>query len=253
MIRAAFDASMDSPSGVTAVGGYLGLVGTWDRLEERWSKRLAARGLDRFRATDIFQRYRRDEAIKCCLEFSGLINSSGLRFACAHMLDTDWTSIDKNSAYLELYPQRQHACLDMLLNIIAEVVTIDFADLPISIVFDNDYGNTEFAGRVYDAWRTRKGHSGFQSVTFIKGENEWDAIPLQCADLLAGLTRRTPHSREALNALNEPIHGEISDETRALLRAMPNGRGTRWSLAIARELEEIIKKRNQSEVERAAS
>jgi hypothetical protein len=249
MIRAAFDASMDSPSGVNAVGGYLGHIETWERLEERWNALLGLYRLERFRLTNVFHRFKEEQALEITAQFAGLINSSGLKHAAAHMLDTDWTAIQKDTDYLAVFPQRQHACLDMVLGNVAGVAKDFFPGTPVAVVFDNDYGNVTMAGRVYDAWCERAGHAGFGAVTFIKGENDWEVVPLQCADLLAGLTRRAPYSRDLLNGLGfRPLgtkDGDMPLITRCLLRAMPHGYSSSWSLAIAKGVQETRAKMNR--------
>jgi hypothetical protein len=250
MIRAAFDASMDHPCGITAVAGYIGSSDDWFEVEYKWNTRLAMLDMQRYRHTDVFRRYHYDEAIKVSLGFADILRKSKLRSIAASMLDTDWNLLEKDSEYLELYPQRQHACLDRLLGVLAEDVNLEYKDSPVALVFDNDYGNIEMASRVYEAWRKRTGHPGFFGISFIKSEQDWDVVPLQCGDLLAGAIRRDPYSREKLEKLFSDKSPFSKDMSVSTIRtwAMANGRSTQWSVAIAHEIE-ALKKRFASEGE----
>ena len=245
MLRAAFDASMDSPAGVTAVAGYIASVDKWDAVEEKWNNCLAINGLDRFRMTELFQERPYERALEIISDLSKVLESESkdLRHATAHMNDVDWGDLEKDSEYLHIYPHRQHACLDMCLDSISSAIRSLKTDVPVTVVFDNDYGNTEMAARVYEAWRERTGHPGFAAISFIKGSHEWESVPLQCADLLAGLIRRSPVSRNELDSLNFATPKNLDPFTRSLWSARwCGGHGVQWSLEIAKEAEELRKR-----------
>ena len=255
MMRAAFDASMDSPVGITVVGGYIGTSDEWRRVEEKWLARLALDNMDSFRLTEVFYRYGFEGGLERTREFAQIICDSNLRSVCAHMLDTDWVALDRNSEYGRIYPQRQHACLDLLLGVLAEELNLTFRGIPVAVVFDNDYGNTAMAAQVYEAWRARTENSGFGMVAFTKGTAEWDVVPLQCADLLAGLVRRDPLLREHLTIPFSERQGglrSIDLISKIRIRAMTPGRSRHWSITLAKDIENIRKKRSESEEGRSS-
>jgi len=56
-LRAAFDASMDQPCGITTVAGYIAGQDQWLEVERRWNGHLAIAGLDYFHLREIKNRY----------------------------------------------------------------------------------------------------------------------------------------------------------------------------------------------------
>jgi hypothetical protein len=240
MARGAFDASMDSPSGITAVAGYVGTPDQWQAVEDKWLPLLSLRGFARLRMSELFHIHKFDDALKIAQGFAEIVGQSDLRFVCAHMLETDWAILDKEDEFLTIYPERQHACLDLLLTVLAQELELEYRDIPAAIIFDNDYGNIEMAGRVYERWKARQGHPGFDYIGFTRDSVPWGAIPLQCADMLAWLVRRCPVSRDSLTRLNGSLAADTTAQvTIAAYAAMKQGRNSRWSLQIAKELQEI--------------
>jgi len=244
MIRAACDASMDHPHGITAVAGYIASADDWKPVEEKWTTLLTIKDLARFRTTEIIERYGWERGLECLNEFADIIEESELRHVTAHMLDTDWALLDKDSEYLKVYPERQHACLGMVLNALASEMRAPFSGKPIAVVFDNDYGNTAKAAAVYEEWRARTGHPGFDHIGFTKGTAEWEVVPLQCADLAAWVVRREPMSKDMLKSREDrsdmiwskdPLH-------KLSLKVLGNGSGAFWSIAMAREVEALKKR-----------
>ena len=58
-LRAAFDASMDQPCGITTVAGYIAGQDQWLEVERRWNGHLAIAGLEYFHLREIKNRYPR--------------------------------------------------------------------------------------------------------------------------------------------------------------------------------------------------
>jgi len=245
-IRAAFDASKDDPGGITVVAGYIGDADEWRQVEEKWKLRLALRKLRTFHLVEVMNELGAKAGLECADEFANIISASNLRAVTACMRDTDWALLDKDSAYRQIYPERQHACLGMLLSVLAEEAQLEFKGEPIAVVFDNDYGNVAKAAVVYEAWRERTGHAGFPTIAFMKDQLEWDVVPLQCADLLAWLLRRDPFSAEMLKAEAERSTSWPTSPTLTFHKVFTSGRGAMWSLALAREVEETLRKRRES-------
>lgn len=245
-VRGAFDASMDSGSGITAIAGYVGLVSDWEAVEEQWNAQLRERGIENFHSSAVFREFEAG-AVDVIRDFARIAGESRLRFVSAHMLDTDWSAQERPDEYARLYKERQHACLDLLLEVIAEDLNLEFKGIPASIVFCSDYGKSAWAMRVYDAWLTRTKYSGFGMISFTPGEKEWDIVPLQCADMLAGLVRHNSHALKDLESMDGRAFGQkLAPIAEVAHTAMTKGRGTRWSFALAKELAEIIKKRRET-------
>lgn len=242
VIRAAFDASMDHPCGITAVAGYIGDADEWVRVEEGWRLLLGVNKMESFHLKEVFGRFGRAEGLRVTEQFANLVRRSKLRSVHSLMLDSDWSALDKDSEYAKLYPERQHACLDMLFQILGEEVDLEFKGERIAVVLDQDYGPISRPAAIYEAWKERIGHPGFGVISFTKGELGWDTVPLQCADMLAGLLRQDPISRMTLT---EWLAGyktpqKLTPLTRIATKAKNNGRGNLWSLEIAKSVSKSI-------------
>jgi hypothetical protein len=251
LVRAAFDASMDSPSGNTVVAGYSGTIGEWESVEDRWNRQLLIDRWPSLRMADLTARFGLDGALKRATPYVEILGNSQLRAAYALLRDVDWSSSIRDAEYTKVYPHRQHACLDLLLGVFAEDVRLGYDEEPsVMVAFDNDYGNSEIAARVYEAWRSRTGHPGFTGVTYAKGNSEWDGVPLQCGDLLAWLTRRSAIWKSHLEKGFEFQSPDFYDELTLLaIRTTARGRGVMWSDAIAKAVQETLKKMKASEAE----
>jgi hypothetical protein len=241
VVKGAFDSSKDHPRGVTVVAGYVANVAAWEAVERQWDNQLALAGLNRFRLSEVKHRFRDWLSV---VEPFAEIAGKGLRSITASLKDTDWATLNHDSEYRKLCPHREHACLDMLFGVLAEDVALEFNGAPTCIVFDNDWGNRDAIVRIHDTWASRTRYPRFD--VFLKGDTGWDAVPLQCADLIAGLMRlspdwraqldRGPGSLEAINLWKDPIAKIASS-------AAGNGRGTMWSAAIAAEVEKVLRRK----------
>jgi len=236
VLRAAFDLS--SAYGVTAVGGYVGDIEAWEAVEPGWKDLLAGTGLQKFRLFEIKRKFR-DDWVQVVKPFAQLIRDTGLRCISAVLKDSDWKLMPHDAEYLKICPRKQHACLDMLFSAIAEDVRLEFRDEPLTAVFDCDYGTNETALAVYNAWRNRSGHHGFN--LFFKGDVSWDAVPLECADLVAGLLRIDPL---CLAMLNNDFTKFRDDNPLSHLSSLAlGGRGVMWSAKTAKLVEEAERRR----------
>lgn len=243
-IRAAFDSSQDHPSGVSTVAGYIADAETWQSIEEPWNAQLALAGLTQFHLKEIKKRFGKDYWLGIVRPFAAIIAKSKLRSVTASLKDSDWAEIDHDSAYLQVCPRRELACLDLLWGVLAQERSLEFGDEPLAVVFDNDWGNRDAIVRNHDAWCERTGDAGFN--IFLKGGVPWDCVPLQAADLVAGLLRQNPFS---LAMLNDDLRdyrfdsGELSDVSGS---ALHTGRGAMWSRALGERIEaELSKHRNR--------
>lgn len=241
-IRAAFDASKESPSGTTTIAGYIADASRWQSVQTRWNGQLVLAGLKDFHLSEIRNRFPNGRWLDVVRPFAQVVRDAELRSITASLKDSDWSCLDHDSEYRKVCPQREHACLDMLFGVLADDVRLEFNNEPITVVFDNDYGNSKSAFRVYDAWRKRTGHPGFNIL--MKGGVPWDAVPLQCADMVAGLLRLNPFSRAMLNDTlkglddNDPL-AEVANI------ALSHGRGAMWSAPLAERVEAMLQRRDQ--------
>lgn len=234
VLRAAFDASMEHPCGVTTVAGYIADEAQWEAVERRWNGQLLLAELDKFHLSDIRKRF--VDWLRVVKPFAEIARDLQLRSITASLKDTDWSALTLDPEYQELWPRREHACLDLLFGALADDVRLEFNNEPVAVVFDNDYGKTEAMFKVYDGWRERTGHPGFN--IFVKGGVPWDSVPLQCADMVAGLLRLNPFSRAILD---DDVRGLNDDDPLAEVAntALSLGSGVVWSAPIAKRVEAI--------------
>jgi hypothetical protein len=230
---------MDNPSGVTTVAGYIAHADKWQSIEERWKGHLFLAGLESFHLNKIKTRYSGDHWINVVRPFAQLIHDAGLRNINAILKDSDWSKLEHDPDYQALCPRREHACLDLLFGVLADDVRLEFNDEPTVIVFDNDYGTQESALKIHKAWRQRTGHPGFN--IFFKGGVPWDSVPLQCADMVAGLVRMNPFSKALMD---DNIIGLDEDSPVADIAglAMSSGRGSMWSEPLSKKVERMLGK-----------
>jgi len=238
-LRAAFDVSKCSPHGITTVAGYIAPADQWKAVEERWNKQLGHAGLEAFHLAEIKRQYG-THWLDIVRPFAQIVRDVGLRSATAMLKDTDWAVADHDAAYRKICPHREHACLDLIFGVVADDVRLEFENQPVALVFDNDYGNHKAVVRVHSAWCQRTGHAGFN--IYRKGEMAWDSVPLQCADMVAGLLRVNPFSHALLNDDlrsiddNDPV-AEVAHTT------LSAGRGAMWSAPIAIKVEALLRRK----------
>jgi hypothetical protein len=164
---------------------------------------------------------------------------AGLRSVTSSLRDTDWSRLDHDSEYRKICPHREHACLDLLFGVLADDLRLEFDNQPVSVVFDNDYGNTKSMFKVYEAWRERTAHAGFHIM--LKGDLPWDSVPLQCADMVAGLLRINPLSLAMLaDRIDSPYDDDPISDIAGM--ALSYGRGAMWSSSIAEKVEKLIRR-----------
>jgi hypothetical protein len=238
-IRAAFDSSKDHERGVTVVAGHIGDADTWATIDAPWNARLALEELESFHLSEVKQRFTKGAWLDIVRPFAAIIAKSALRGVSASLKDSDWAELNHDSAYLKECPHREHACLDMLWDVLHQERELQFGGEPVTIVFDKDWGNRDAVVRLHEAWSERTGRPGFN--IFLKGDLSWDCVPLQAADMAAGLLRLNPFSRAWLN--DESLAGHFDELSRVAANASGGShRGTMWSKALAKRAEEALRK-----------
>ncbi|MFW6076469.1 MAG: hypothetical protein ACOC71_01845, partial [Hyphomicrobiales bacterium] len=169
--------------------------------------------------------------------FARIIQNAGLRSVTSLLRDADWAKLSDTVADRSVCPYREHACLNLLFDALADEVRLEFEDQPITVVFDRDFGNLESVVKVHEAWCARTGHPGFS--IFLKGGASWDVIPLQCADLVAGLARLDPWSHSRLDGTLDIESSPVANLARM---AMADGRDVVWSIAAAEQAEDALRR-----------
>jgi len=164
---------------------------------------------------------------------------AGLRSVTSSLRGTDWRRLDHDSEYRKICPHREHACLDLLFGVLADDLRLQFGNEPAFVVFDKDYGNTKSLFKVYEAWPKRTGQGGFHIA--LKGDLPWDSVPLQCADMVAGLLRINPLSLGMLDHRFDGPHDHDPISEIAGM-ALSYARDTMWSSALAAEVEKLSQK-----------
>jgi len=249
IIRAAFDASYDQPKKVempaTSVAGYVGYLEAWEAIEPKWNAQLEKAGIERFHLNDFRKKYRdTDFWMDDVRPFAEIIQQSGLTSVTANLWDADWHAAPHPPEYLEICPRPVHGCLDMLFNPLADELRLEYQPAPATIVFDNDFDSRHRIVKVHDAWCERTGNPRMD--VFLKGDQPWDAVPLQCADLLAGIMRLDTFYRHWLHTGSAPDYSDNSMlfGLAGMVRGK-RGRGVMWSAAIGNKVEEAQRKANQ--------
>ena len=242
VIRAGFDSSKDNPCGTTVVAGFIAGADKWRSIEGQWNGLLALAGLETFHLTEIKHRFG-SNWVEVVEPFGDLLESVELRSISAILRDVDWSQQDHSPAYKAILPYREHAALYMLFGILAEDIELEFNNEPVAIVFDNDWDPPEKAGesviRIHNAWRERNQKPPFD--IFLKGRTDWESIPLQAADFLAGVLRVNPFPAMMLK---QNDLGWLTAETplAKLTRSLTtNGRGNFWSKDVAEKVAAIKK------------
>ena len=237
LIRAALDSSKDEPRGTTVIAGHIATIEAWEAIEDDWNLQLGLSGVSKFRLSDITAGKSREEWVPIVKPFVDIFSrSSGFRTVSAMLRDKDWDTLDHTPEYKRMCPSREYACLDMNWGSIAHERKYTFGGEPIAIVLDRDWGDSEGIFRVYDNWRARTGEPKF---TFVDKDKSWGCVPLQTADLLAGLTRRSPDQAAMLQGRLQ-AHSGIDEVTSLALSMGDGGHGAMWSLAIAEQIETAL-------------
>jgi hypothetical protein len=125
----------------------------------------------------------------------------------------------------------------MALDALAHERKYTFEGEPIAVVFDRDWGNSESFDRVYDTWLERTGEERF---TVAERDESWCCVPLQAADLLAGLTRISPFETSMLLGRVREYRGSDEITNLALRASGDGGSGRAWSLALVEQVEATL-------------
>ncbi len=105
---------------MTVVAGYIGNADKWQAIDEPWNNQLVLAGLDHFHLTDIKQQFGGDRWLDIVGPFAQIAGGAGLLAVSATLKDTDWAELDHDAEYRRVCPYREHACLDMLWQVLAD-------------------------------------------------------------------------------------------------------------------------------------
>jgi hypothetical protein len=236
LLKAYFDASFTEPSGITAIGGYVGSEQEWKRVEERWLENLDLWGLEEFHLAPLLAgatHLGRANGELCALSFARIIHKSDLHGIGASLRDEDWESAPKNDAFIARMPNKYHSCLDMVLAILDQHMSLELPGELVAIIADSDTTD-EAASKALFERRKALTEGRFVSFTFSSKAR----FPvLQCADLYAGEERKAWLKAKAW------AHPEMGQ-----LYNLAQGRrasGTHWSAEVQRKIGELIEERKR--------
>ena len=141
LLKAYFDASFTEPDGVSAIGGYVGSEQQWTSVETAWLENLGVWGLDEFHLSPLLAgetHLGREKGELCALSFAHIIGKSQLHAVGASLRDEDWDAAPKSAAFNEHLPHRYHGCLDMVLAILDQHMSLEFPGECVAIIADGD-------------------------------------------------------------------------------------------------------------------
>lgn len=240
VLRAYFDASNTHPLGVTCIGGHVGDEAAWAALEGRWIEARKDWRLERFHLTDLPHQLGRDNAALCVRNFAGLIGDSDVRGFCAGLRDEDWDEFVKNALNQEemiaQFPTRYHYALDMVLGHLSMQIGLNLPDEDVLVTLDRD-APVEASQAIFDRWATKNPRlCGLAILHFPENR----IVPLECADLYAGMKRRDWAERGFESERAEGTYGAITWDDRARMRAGGRGSyGSMWSFKIEDHIAQI--------------
>jgi hypothetical protein len=227
-IRVAIDSSKDHERGLTVVAGHMADTDTWSSIDEPWANWLFLNGLDRLHLREL--RRFGERWLEVVSPFATLVSKSGLRGISASLKDKEWAEYTSGLPDSQEYAQREHACLGMIWNVLHHERKYTYHDAPVTIAFDTDWGNRAAIVGSHEAWSESTGHPRFDVL--LKGDASWDCVPLQAADMFAGLLRQDPFHVAMLD--RQSLAGHIDELTRVAHRASGrHSHGTMWSKAVA--------------------
>jgi hypothetical protein len=187
VLQASLDASWDQPIGITAVAGYVAPLDEWANVEGTWKAGLAEWKIPYFHLRELKGWLGEHRAALCELYFANIISQARLCAVGAALLDSDWDQLDWQHMTTVRLESRYKQALDMSLDVLGDYGDEFFSDEPISVLFDAD-GKEEYIEAAFKSKQPKYGNFQYFAVSSIKIPSSW---PLQCADLGAGLLRRS--------------------------------------------------------------
>lgn len=184
VLRACIDASWsDQPPGVTVVAGYMSNVDETERVEKEWIEGLKYWRIPYFHLSELSTMTR--HADLCELFFSNIITVSKLAPIGAAIFNEDWNNPDwgDDTTIRRATPYEQ--CLDSALRVIGEHAREHYPNEKIAILCCLDSSESV----IIDAFKRAKRRWKQLDNMIIKSSKE--QAFLQCADLGAGLLRRS--------------------------------------------------------------
>lgn len=190
VLRAYLDASKTEPIGITCVAGHVGNADAWDAFEPQWKAALDYWNLETFHLTDLVGIMGRERATLCIRNFAQVMRASNLEGIFAGARDADWDAmVAANNAdtaeYLADFLTRYHAVLDMALGRLSMEIGLNLPDEDTLVVLDTDHVPTDATVAVFNRWQAKNPRLVGLAITFAT-----KSLPLQAADLFAGLRRR---------------------------------------------------------------
>ncbi|QQP88767.1 hypothetical protein IGS68_22560 [Skermanella sp. TT6] len=198
LLSAYFDKSATEPVGVTSVAGYVAPLVEWERVEAEWAEHLAFWGLKRLHFSEIEQDLGREKGILCVKGFESIIAKSSIDAIGAALLDRDWHRDDWKRDETPKLSSPYEQCLDMVLKCLGKHTEERFPGADVAVFFDQDAAED----CILSVFRTAQiNHPHLISANV---GSSLRFLPIQCADLGAGMLRKSWLNIDSGNADDLP-------------------------------------------------
>lgn len=187
MLEAYLDGSFDESrrAGVTSVAGYVAPLAEWKRVEAAWRDELSWYRLECFRLSDIRYEFSVERQEDLVRSFKRVIESSQIHAIGSALLDSDWKEENWGSMSTVRLSSPYEQALDMAFGLIGKLTNQHYPGERVGIMCcpDASEDKIEVAYK-----RKERDYPQFISGSIGRGR---DVVPLQVADLGAGLLRES--------------------------------------------------------------
>lgn len=222
VLQGYFDASFTDGGGISTIAGYVGTTEQWQATEKSWIANLAYWEIDDFHLCDLVAKYGFGKTGLMVSTFAHIMRESGLRGFTAGLVDGDWEALEPDKAN---HPTRYHTCAAMLFRSLKIHVPLYYEGEALAVVMDEDVKPQSAVQGIFEGYREG---GPLSDLTF---SNRKSTVAIQCADLIAGISRRdtmafgfarinwTPEALTAfVNLANQTIGVFLSEEGAEMVR-----------------------------------
>lgn len=241
VLKGYFDGSWTHPSGVTLIAGHVATEQDWKNFEELWRRELDYWRLEKLHLAELERQLGHENGTLCKRAFARLIHSDGrgLHGVLVGINDDDWDEYrQSNPDAQRVYPRRYDAVADMLFRNLGQLSQLRGNDVRLDVTMDQDREPVSFVESMFQQWKDRyPDHLG--TIQFSRSS---ECIPLQVADLLAGLNQRDWFKHGFTFERDTPFPNFDSIDARAALWAAGTSSDVGWWSAKTAEKVEVARK-----------